>query len=261
MRIGVLSDVHGNLEALEAVLRDADKQSIEKLVCLGDIVGYGANPVECLRIMRKRKMSCVAGNHDRVVLDFCAGREVEDMNSLAFKGVLYSAEKLHKSHLNFLKKLPYTLKIENLLFAHANIHCPEEFDYLDYKGFLNIDSFSGGSISKSFEFLENGQRLFIGHTHTPFRITNKKGFLQSFGALSFAPIYGSSFREYEKVICNVGSVGQPRDEIPKACYVVYDSIKDEAETRRVEYNVEKAGRKIEEAGLPKELASRLRFGE
>lgn len=241
MRYCVFGDVHGNLEALDAVIADARRQGVDRWVCVGDIVGYGASPSECIDRVQSLTMHVVAGNHDCATV----GRtELEYFNLIARDAVLWTRTQLSPADKKFLRDLPLTLAVDDLLLAHATVHEPELFGYID------CDS----SARRSFEAMD-GKLAFVGHSHVPvaFFYDDKKQVLYTKDPF-FELDIGS------KAIVNAGSVGQPRDDDPRACYAIYDSRRRTVAIYRIQYDVEEAKRKILDAGLPEVLGMRLLFG-
>jgi len=242
LRYCVLGDVHANLEALEAVLADAKRQGVDRYVCVGDVVGYGANPCECVDRVQGLTTQIVAGNHDYAV----AGRtELEYFNVFARDAVVWTRTQLPPSDRTFLRDLPLTLALDGLLLVHATVHQPEQFGYID------------GELSArlSFDALQ-ADLAFVGHSHVPVAFFCQKDTQQ----LLYTKDLELELSDNAKTIVNVGSVGQPRDDDPRACYAVYDSDRRTVVLRRIEYDVEAARQKILSAGLPEVLGLRLLFG-
>lgn len=242
MRHCVFGDIHGNLEALEAVVADAKRHGVDRYVCVGDIVGYGANPAECIDRVQGLTTQVVAGNHDCGVV----GRtELEYFNQYARDAVVWTRSRVSPTDKAFLRDLPLTLAGEDLYIAHATVHQPDTFGYID------------GPISarESFDALA-GPLAFVGHSHVPvaffYDIETKR--------LLYTNDAEIELDSSSKVIVNVGSVGQPRDNDPRASYAIYDSVKRLVTLRRLRYNVEAAKRKIIDAGLPAVLGERLLIG-
>jgi len=242
LRYCVFGDVHGNLEALEAVVADARKHGAERFACVGDIVGYGANPAECVDRVQGLTTHIVAGNHDYATV----GRtQLEYFNLFARDAIIWTRRQLSPQDKRFLKELPLTRSLDELVIAHSTLHAPDEFGYIE----------SDFSARQSFEALE-GSLAFVGHSHVP---------VAFFFDIEHDMVLYTKDAELEldsstKTIVNVGSVGQPRDDDPRAGYVLYDSTRRIVTLRRVPYNVEAARRKIIAAGLPEVLGTRLVFG-
>ncbi len=240
MRYGIFGDVHSNLEALEAVLRALDNERCDMLVCLGDIIGYGANPKECLDIIRDREILTVAGNHDLAA----AGKfDINIFNSAARDALLFSISKLTASDIEYLASLPIDKTLEEFALVHSSPKNPLNFDYI----------FTVDQAKAAFE-VATSHLTFIGHSHVPVI------FYQDPGVTDF--VYDTEFflRRKRKIIFNAGSVGQPRDGDPAPCYAIYDENIAKLRLRRVGYDVDKAAKKILNAGLPLVLAERLYKG-
>ena len=242
MRFCIIADVHGNLEALLAVSEKIKSygKNIDKIMCLGDIVGYGADPSECIRITSEISDVILAGNHDFAV---CELTSIEDFNTYAKKAVLWSRQQLDKKEIDFLKGLPFTHSERDMDFAHSSLHRPESWRYLSGTPDTYID----------FQIMEKNL-LFVGHTHVPVIFENSGVQVKRINLpeLTLDP--------EKKYIINPGSVGQPRDRDPKASFAIFDSGIKSVETIRVEYDIEKAQEKILNAGLPEVLATRLSYG-
>ncbi len=232
MRTAVISDIHGNFEALTAVERSIREEGADRVVCLGDIVGYGADPVACIDRVRVLCAHVILGNHDAAAVD---PSSAERFSSLAAIAILWTRSALTADHLTYLRGLPLTLDDGDLYFVHASPINPAEWAYI----FDAIDA--RGAMSG---FTQNV--CFIGHTHQAAVFRHRR----SEGAL----------KRDERVIINVGSVGQPRDGCPDASYGVFDDELWEYRNIRVAYDVESAARKIRKAGLPSRLADRLIVG-
>jgi len=244
----VLSDVHSNLEALEAVLEDIDKQNIRKIICLGDLVGYCASPKEVIDLAIKKFEFCIMGNHDYAVLN----ENIKGSNYNAVKSFEWTIKKLNGfftsgKYLDYLAERPYELNNKNFTFTHASPNykinskdISESFPYIH-----NLDE------AKEV-FDENFWICFVGHTHKPGIFYNNR---------VLVPKEEEKYSLDQKMIINSGSVGQPRDKDNRACYVIVDEEHNSFSYRRVKYDYAKTGRKIISAGLPEVLATRLAKGE
>lgn len=241
MRYAIFSDVHSNLEALEAVLNAYKKEAIDKYLCVGDIVGYASNPKECIGRIKQDKIVTVAGNHDwaSVGLFSC-----EYFNALASQAVAWTKLNLGEEDKDFLKSLKLTYKNKDLTIAHGTLDNPQDFNYLT-DGYL---------AQESFKLLET-DICFVGHTHVPAIFIQDSSSGIHFWEESFIKI-----KPQNRYIVNVGSVGQPRDGNPKASYCIYDTEGREIQIKRISYNVELAKNKIIKAGLPQFLGDRLLSG-
>lgn len=241
MRYAIFSDVHGNLQALEAVCQAYKKENIDAYYCLGDIVGYGANPNECIDMVRRLKAVSVAGNHDWAVL----GRtDVAYFNPVAKQAVFWTKEKLTQTSKTFLESLELICKTEAFTLVHASLNDPKRFRYI----------FEIGQTPETFARLD-GNVCFIGHTHIP-GIFLQKGEKRS---QSFSSEV--SVTDAEKYIINAGSVGQPRDGNPLAAYCIYDTDQKKISIKRISYDIREAQKRILDAHLPEILAFRLAVGQ
>ena len=232
MRIAIISDIHANLEALEAVSATIRKQTIDTIVCLGDIVGYGASPNPCIELIRSHTPYILLGNHDEAAIDLV---RAEYFNPYARIAAEWTHDELTEEHRVFIRNLPFTLEIEGLLFVHSSPHEPSEWNYIitDADAQENFPAFSQPV-------------CFVGHSHLP-------------------GIFASDMRDGpvergKKFIVNVGSVGQPRDNDPRSSFGIFDTERWEYQNLRVDYAIDAAAAKIRKAALPKPLADRLFVG-
>ena len=240
MKYAIIADIHANLEALTAVLADARAQNPTHYVCLGDVVGYNANPKECLKIIRDMNIPCVKGNHD----EYCSmDEQLEGFNPNAAEAVHWTRRQLSADDREWLRDLKYTKMVANFSIVHATLDAPQRWGYV----------FDKLQAAASFPY-QTTPVCFFGHTHVPV------AFMRD------TVVRGGTFSKFKvdpakKYFVNVGAVGQPRDNNPKAAYVIYDLDAGTIELRRVEYDIAAAQAKIREAGLPERLAERLEFGK
>lgn len=237
----ILSDIHGNLEALRAVLDDISKGKRGEYMSLGDIVGYGADPKECIKIMKSVSPKfAVAGNHDWGAAGLT---DIDYFNEYAKEAVLWTQRSLDAGELGYLKSFRLVHADKKFTLVHGSLNSPENFYYI----MNDIEALATLRLMKT-------PICFVGHSHASgiFYLDGNK-----VGSTKKSAIKIEKGRRY---IINAGSIGQPRDRDPRASYVVYDEDKDEVEIRRVAYDIEAAKRKILEAGLPGFLASRLSEG-
>ena len=220
MKIALLSDIHGNLPALEAVLNDLP--TVDLVVCAGDVVGYNPWPGECVDRIRTIADVVVQGNHDEAVEKPSAF----DANEMAREAIEFTAEKLSPDQKQWLHDLPESDTIADASFLVVHSHPKIRGKYVLPSEFPNLP-----------RYLDDYQGLVLGHTH-----------LQHSTEID------------NKIIVNPGSVGQPRDSDSRAAYAVLDTVKQDVDCRRVEYPIDRVIERIEEVGLPKELGSRLREG-
>lgn len=245
MRLMVFSDVHANLDALEAVLHDAVDKQVHRSICLGDLVGYGPYPNECIERVRSLKNSrCIAGNHDVAVLWEASPY---GMSPAAKDVILWTMDQLNSDNSEYLKSLPDRLDIADMTFVHANPYNPRGWRYvLDRKYAL-----------RSFACTDC-QNLFVGHSHRPLVIRKKNFFAVQLQAITGSMRFPLS--DNKRRIINCGSVGQARDKDSRACYLIYDTREKVIEFYRVAYDVENTIQAMSIAGLPALLGRRLRKG-
>ena len=221
------------------ILEDAQNQQATHYACLGDIVGYNANPKECLEIIRNLNMPCVKGNHD----EYCSTNDpLENFNPNAADAVRWTRAQLSEKDRHWLRDLKYSRMVANFTIVHATLDAPQRWGYV----------FDKLAAAASFPY-QNTQICFFGHTHMPV------AFMRD------TVVRGGTYSKFKidpakKYFINVGAVGQPRDTNPKAAYVIFDMEAGTIELRRVEYDIAAAQNKIIAAGLPESLAERLEFG-
>ncbi|MCX7805959.1 MAG: metallophosphatase family protein [Planctomycetota bacterium] len=240
MRYAIFGDIHGNYDALDAVLKSIEKEDVGLTICTGDIVGYGAEPKRCIEAIRSRKCLSLAGNHDHAASD---KMEIEFFNIYAKQAAQWTRSQLSPDEKKFLAGLPFIFHFEDMCVAHASAHSPEVFNYIQ----TIFDA------ELSFECMDKPV-LFYGHTHIPLAFFDTV-------PMTYTMDHEIQINPDGKTLVNVGSVGQPRDEDPRASYAIYDTAMRMVYIRRVEYDVKAAGRKIIQAGLPEALAIRLELGK
>lgn len=239
MRYALLSDIHGNLEALLAVLADLGKRSVDRLYCLGDVIGYGPNPGECLEILRSLGCPALMGNHEYHIV---AQTPATELNPLVHAGLELARRSIKPSGLEHLAEFPLTLTTEHFILVHASLAQPKKWPY------LNTPSLAQR------HFLKQTQPLaFYGHLHE----TQAWLFDQALHQVHYQKIH---LQEGVRYLLNTGSVGQPRDGDSRAAYALYDTERQRVEIWRVPYEVAKTQKKIRAEGLPEELALRLETG-
>jgi len=242
MWIGLFSDIHANREALEASLAHARASGISRLVFLGDYVGYGADPGFAVdTVMREVERGAVAllGNHDAAIEVGTHG-----MNPIAAEAIDWTRPRLETHQRDFLSRLPLTFEDNNRLFVHASAHAPSHWEYIT----------SVTSASRSF-MATSAQATFCGHVHVPeLYHLSPTGKLAGFQPVQAVEIPLLAQRRWLAVM---GSVGQPRDYNPAACYGALDTARNVLIYVRVPYDNETAARKVREAGLPPVLSHRL----
>lgn len=235
----VISDIHGNLEGLEAVLADVPEE-VERVYCLGDVIGYGANPNECCDVVRERDMPTITGNHDLAVIDL--DTDLDWFNPVAAAAVLWTREHLTDENAEFLRSRPRMMQTGEALFVHGSVRDPDEYIIDGVTAAENL------AVLKS-EY-PNVRLCFFGHTHVKAVAPSPNGAAAETDALDL----GSD----GPYLVNPGSVGQPRDGDTFASYVLVEGTN--VTYRFVEYDIERAQAKIREAGLPGTLADRLAVG-
>ncbi|MBN1351677.1 metallophosphoesterase family protein [candidate division KSB1 bacterium] len=242
MRYAILSDIHGNLEALEAVLLQIENASIDYIICLGDVVGYGPNPNECIELIKQKAKIILAGNHDYAPI----GRiDTSFFNAYAKAAIRWTGEVLTEENMAFLAGLPLQYKEGEVHFVHATPHKPEQWDYIFY-----VDD----AIQ---QFLSFSDRVcFVGHSHSPVIFSELKR--QEYHVLNETAFCLEAGVRY---IINVGSVGQPRDLNPNSAYAVYDTDTGHYHLHRTEYDIVKTQMKMRAVGLPNFLIARLQIGQ
>ena len=240
MRYAILSDVHGNLEALRAVLADCADDA-DAVLCLGDTVGYGADPLPCVELVAERAQAVVGGNHEHAV----AGRmDLAWFNRYARAAAEWTRERLDDDHRAYLGALPLVREVADATLVHASPAQPEEWDYL-------VTAEDGFAVFGHFAT----RWCFVGHSHVPGAWS-----LGSSGPEHHPGATEVTLERGRRYIVNVGSVGQPRDRDPRAAYALWDVDAGRVTIRRVAYDVAAARGKILAAGLPRFLADRLAVG-
>ena len=239
MKFAILGDIHSNLEALTVVLKDARERGVTHYACVGDIVGYNANPRECIDIVRELGGVTVRGNHDH----YCATNDhLDGFHPLAADVVTWTRAQLSPEQIAYLAGLPFKAPVESFQLVHSTLDTPEMWGYV-------FDKFEADA---NFNY-QTSALCFFGHTHVPlaFEKTNEVRFgLYERIKLTFG----------RKYFVNVGSVGQPRDGDPRTGYVTYDTRTGEVELHRLSYDIALAQERIRRAGLPERLALRLAQG-
>ncbi|MHC4831135.1 MAG: metallophosphoesterase family protein [Planctomycetota bacterium] len=239
MKTAIISDIHGNYDALQAVLSDIDDQAVDRIVCLGDVVGYGAEPRECVQALLDRDVLTVAGNHDYAAI---GKTNINYFNAYAKEATLWTRKICTDKEKDFLLSLSLVEHLDDFTMVHGTLYAPELFDYIltTYDAYLSL------------QLLEKPV-CFLGHSHVPINFVWDS-------MISFNYDQEIQLKENTKVLVNVGSVGQPRDDNPNACYAMFDQDNKHIQIRRVEYDIELAAKKIADAGLPAALGERLKVG-
>ena len=245
MRIGILGDVHSNLEALTAVSRQMREDGVDHWVQVGDIVGYGPDPQPCLDLVQELGCTVCMGNHDAAVVGLL---DTDYFNAYARLAIDWTREQLRTSDVDYLRGLPLVVKHHAYTLVHGTLHMPELFGYV----LTQVEAK---------ESLRQQETLigFVGHSHVPAIYIESTDNPQDLQA-NYESELEISIEGANKVLLNVGSVGQPRDEDPRAAYALYDTETKQVSIRRVSYDLRATQTKIRAAGLPDVLADRLALG-
>jgi predicted phosphodiesterase len=243
MRFAFISDIHANLEALEAVFEDISSQNIDEVICLGDIVGYGANPNECCDLVKKNCPVTLLGNHDAAAVDQLS---TQHFNIHAKIAIEWTSQNLKIDSEEFLETLPFKATKPSMTLVHATPYEPNMWYYIT----------SLEEAAFNYQFFDT-QLCLVGHTHIPIIIVldkDKELYVHQDSVVRLDDIKES------RLLINVGSVGQPRDRNPKSCYGIFDSDAGEFSYRRVSYNIEKTQAKMKKIKMPEFLINRLQDG-
>lgn len=239
MRIALFGDIHANLEALESVLKDAEEQGCTDRVCMGDIVGYNADPKACLEIVRDSSWPVVKGNHDE---DAAGSHSLDTMNPVAAEALQWTRDQLSEDQRTWLRNIRMVRQVQDFTVVHSTLDQPQSWNYVTNK----FDAMS----NFSYQFTN---LCFHGHTHVP------KVFIRD-SRVAEITADSTVLEPGMKYFINTGSVGQPRDGDWRACYAIYDMETSTVSFRRIEYDITTTQEKIRAAGLPASLAERLAEG-
>lgn len=246
MRIGILGDIHGNLEALNAVVAAMRSDGVDHWVQVGDIVGYGPEPSVCIDVVRELGCTVCMGNHDAAVL----GRlDTNYFNNYAKVAVEWTKGQLRPEDFEYLDALPLVVKEEEYTVVHGTLHMPEQFGYV----LSPVEAKDSLRLQSSFV-------CFVGHSHVPAIYMERPEMDPHELDVLYLSEVETNVRGCGKVLINVGSVGQPRDEDPRAAYALFDTETLSASIRRIDYDIAAVQQKIRDAGLPDVLAHRLALG-
>ncbi|MFY9344853.1 MAG: metallophosphoesterase [Planctomycetota bacterium] len=246
MRIGILGDIHGNAEALRAVVAAAQRDGVDVWVQVGDIVGYGPEPSLCIDIVRQLGCITCLGNHDAAVLGLL---DTAYFNNFARAAIHWTTPRMRPSDLDFLRSLPLVdYRRPDFTVVHGTLHLPDQFGYVISK-VEALDSLAQ----------QDTRLCFVGHSHVPAVYLRNDEAPNDIVEAPHSDVE-VAYSEFDRVLMNVGSVGQPRDEDPRAAYGLVDTDRQIARIKRVQYDIAGVQRKIRDAGLPEVLANRLALG-
>ncbi|MFP4163974.1 MAG: metallophosphoesterase family protein [Chitinispirillaceae bacterium] len=242
MRFAFISDIHANLEALESVIEDIGKKNIDEIICLGDIVGYGANPNECVEMVKKHCPVILLGNHDAAAVELLT---TQHFNIHAKIAIEWTSATLNSDNRSFLAQLPVKKTQGNMTLVHATPYEPNMWYYIT----------SLEEAAFNFQFFNN-RICFVGHTHIPMIIVleGEEIFVHQEKSIDFKNRNGL------RLLVNIGSVGQPRDRNPRSSYGILDTDEGVFELQRVTYDYAKTQAKMKKIRMPEFLVNRLAEG-
>lgn len=243
MKYAIISDIHGNVEALQAVLKDIKSRSIDAIICLGDIVGYYPDPERCVELIRENVLFCVAGNHDYAAINKI---DIQTFTYYAYAAMQWTRNNISQAAKDFLSMLPLTVEKNGVFYTHSSPSNPKDWIY--------VFPDSEDAVFEAFNSLK--YRLnFIGHTHWPSIM------IQEEDKIILHAEHTIQLTDNNFYLINVGSVGQPRDFDSRSCYALYDTDSKEISLIRVQYDFAITQRKILDNNLPAFLAQRLEKGK
>ncbi len=242
MRYAIIADIHANLEAFSAVLADMERRGgVAEIWCLGDIVGYGPDPHQCLWLLRRHKHICVAGNHDWAAIGKI---DISSFNPDAAAACQWTSQQLKSGDIKYLEKLPLTIEKDDFLLAHGSPRDPI-WEYL-----------TSTSIARENLTFFQSPYCLVGHSHKPVIFKDEGGYCTS---SRLSPSVGIALGS-SRLIINPGGVGQPRDGNPEASYAIYDSESKIIRLHRIPYDIKTTQDKMIRHGLPIRLVARLHYG-
>lgn len=241
MLYGICSDIHSNATAFEAVLQSMEDNGVERRICLGDLVGYGVDADECVRLARDNMDLCLIGNHDSVAIKY---ESSVGFNPYAKQAIEWTQNNLSADSVEYLKSLPYIREENDITFVHASPLSPADWVYVtDLEEALDaFDHFQG-------------TYCFIGHTHSPVIVASRPMAIPK-----ILDEYEYTIANTERLLVNVGSVGQPRDRDSRACWCLLDTETKCVRLIRVEYDVLQTQERMRKAGMSQFLIDRLAVG-
>lgn len=240
--IALISDIHGNIDALNAVLEDIEKHNADIITCLGDIVGYGGAPRECVENIKRNCYPVLMGNHEVYT---ALPIDIDEFSDPVARGIQIAREQLSEDQLKWMRELSIVIELGEATITHASLDEPAEFNHI-----LRTED-----AQAHFKFQET-PICFIGHTHVPIIMEETATGVDCYDP----PEEFISLDPYFNYVVNVGSVGQPRDGDPRACYVLYDTDRAAIRYRRVPYGLAAARSRFEEAGVHSKAIERIEIG-
>lgn len=240
MRYAIISDVHGNIEALNAVMNEIDFYQPDKTICLGDVIGYGPNPEECAKTIIAKCDFCLIGNHEAAVNGII---DCHNFTKFAKESINWTKNNVSNSLKAWINELKFVEKIDDVIFSHASLVNSTMFNYIQ----TIEDAKTNFNLMKT-------NLMFCGHSHQPIILIDGN-------PITFSKKNEFNIDKNHKTIINVGSVGQPRDENNKACFVIYDDIEQAVYYNRVSYDIEQTMNKMKKCGFSEHLVNRLMIGK
>ena len=241
MKLALISDIHGNLEALVSVLSDIEKQKVDKIHCLGDVIGYGSDPLSCLELVNSNCDVKIMGNHEYAALGLV---DIDDYNPAAQKSAMWTKAQLSDREHSLIAEYEMSHSANGMLLVHASPFEPKEWHYI----------LTPEAALEAFEYLDE-QICFFGHSHVPQLYAERDDDLpRSQVGHDFMP------DDQSRYLVNAGSVGQPRGNDPRACYIIFDTDEYEVLYNRVGYDIETTQDKMTQANMPRMLITRLSMG-
>jgi diadenosine tetraphosphatase ApaH/serine/threonine PP2A family protein phosphatase len=241
MKFAFFSDVHANLAALNAVILDFRAENVDRVFFLGDAVGYGPNPNECVELISQIAEIKLMGNHDYAALGLM---ETDFFNQYAAESMNWTKNSLSKKTIETLSDFELTAVIDDILLVHASPKEPEQWHYI-----LDLED-----VEENFECFDKKMCL-VGHTHRPFIVSRYED-----GTCVISSKTEEKLYENRRYLINIGSVGQPRDNDPKSCYMIYDKDQQTVKIKRVAYDLSYTQQEMAKLGLPDYLIDRLAVG-
>lgn len=246
MRIGILGDIHSNLEALTTAVERLRGEAIDHWVQVGDIVGYGADPIACIEMVRSLGCTVCLGNHDAAVVGYMP---TDYFNQYARAAIEWTRATLRPQDMDYIRGLPLKVEHAEYTVVHGSLHLPAQFGYV----FSPVEA--AESLSE-----QRTRVAFVGHSHVPAAYLQREGGTVHDLDVVFESEFETSIAGYARALLNVGSVGQPRDEDARAAYAIYDTEARTLRVARAVYDIAACQQKIRAAGLPSVLADRLALG-